>query len=195
MADPGGEGGGPSGIEVVRYASCPPTPWANGNGSTRVLIDDAPEAGGEWTYRVSVADLSGAQPFSRFPGIHRHLTFLGPGALSLTVNGAASSLLPLDDVEFEGEDAVRSEPSAAAARDLNVMSRRGGRTVRAVQVRAAGVLPRSETGPALWIALEEEASVDGTPLEMLDVARLPAGRPTRAHGRGLLVEIGALGDH
>lgn len=73
------------------------------------------------------------------------------------------------------------------------MSRRGRRTVRAVQIREPGpVLPSRDADSALWIALDEDGSADGTPLEMLDVVRLPTGRPTRTHGGGLLVEIGAL---
>ncbi len=112
---------------------------ANGGGSTRVLVDDADE-GREWTYRVSVADLSVHQPFSRFEGVDRHLTFLGPGSLRMTVNGVERTLDRWQEIRFLGEDAVASEPSEPTASDLNMMARRIARTLTVTPTAGVSII-------------------------------------------------------
>ncbi len=175
---------------VIRFDALEAVPWVNGGGSTRVIAEDAAANDGEWTYRVSVADLTGAQPFSPFPGVHRHLTFLGPGTLEISVNDVVTTLQPCEEITFEGEDAVRSEPSAHAARDLNVMSRRGRADVLCTQVSGRTVVTPASTARAeLWIALEP-GEVERTALAMLDASWLVTGRPSAVRGRALLVEIG-----
>jgi len=179
-----------SGIRIVRFDACEAVPWANGKGTTRVLAVDGADP--EWCYRVSVADLGGAQAFSAFPGIHRHLTFLGPGTLEMRIDGATTTLRPFESVEFAGEDAVHSTASSPGARDLNVMSRRGRRPVRERVLDAGAVHPAGDAAEALWIALEP-GTIAGAEVRMLDVAHLPVGAPVVASGRGLLVEIGPDG--
>lgn len=175
-------------VEVIRFDECPAVPWANGKGTTRVLVNDA-SPDGSWTYRVSVADLTGAQTFSTFPGIHRHLTFLGPGELALQIEGVATTLGPWESIAFEGEDAVSSAASAPGARDLNVMSRRGRRTVVERALTAGDVRVSREVERVLWIALEP-GTVAGIEVGPLDVADLPLGSTVTATGGGLLVELG-----
>lgn len=175
-------------VQVVRFAASTSVPWSNGGGSTRVLVDDGDERGGLWSFRISVAELTGAQPFSSFPGVDRHLTFLGPGTLFIRVNGAPSTLRPREDIRFDGADAVDSEPSISPARDLNVMVRRDVCTARVVQTDGVStVTPSGST--ALWISLQEGGRVRQLRLGELDVARLPLGTPVEVSGRGVLVDI------
>lgn len=176
-------------MEIVRFADSVALPWANGKGSTRVLLDD--DTGDGWTYRVSVADLSGRQTFSSFPGVRRHLVSLGPGSLLLNINGVERTLQPLESVEFEGEDAVVSEPSERAARDLNIMVRRDAGTARILDITTLEltVQPESAGRVAFVIALEPGCLVSGCHLQPLDVAILPPGQTTRADGRAVLVQI------
>ena len=175
-------------VDVIRFDDCTAVPWANGKGTTRVLVRDA-APDGEWTYRVSVADLTGTQEFSAFPGVHRHLTFLGPGVLLLKIDGVTTPLSPLESTAFEGEDAVSSATSAADARDLNVMSRRGRRTVREFSLAPGEVRASDDVERALWIALEP-GTIDSVEVGHLDVADLPPGSLVTATARGLLVEVG-----
>lgn len=175
-------------IEVVRFAASESVVWANGRGSTRVLVDDGRERGGSWTYRVSVAELAGAQSFSHFPGVDRHLTFLGPGALSISVNDAATTLVPFGEIRFGGEDAVRTKPSTSPSHDLNVMARRGVCSADVVQTHGVASLT-STASTALWISLQEGGQVENLWLERLDVARLPLGTPTQVSGAGVLIEL------
>jgi environmental stress-induced protein Ves len=177
-----------SGIEIVRFASRPPKPWANGGGSTRVLVDDADE-GREWTYRVSVADLSGYQPFSRFEGIERHLTFLGPGSLRMTVNGIERTLDRWQEIRFLGEDAVASEPSEPTARDLNVMVRRSARTVTVTPTAGVSIISPQAGSATIWIALEPYAVLEKQRVSELDLAVIGGSSPVTVDGKGILCEI------
>lgn len=179
-------------IELVRFASCPSKPWANGGGSTRVLVSDADDLG-EWTYRVSVAELAGHQPFSRFDGVDRHLTFLGPGSLRMSLNEIDMTLERGQGVRFAGEVDVTSEPSEPSARDLNVMVRRGVWTLRVTQtvgVVSVAAIPRAVV---MWISLRPDGVVDESPVGELDVAVLRGGAPIDIEGTGLLCEICAPG--
>lgn len=125
-------------MEIIRFADSKSRPWLNGEGSTRFLLDD--DTGNGWTYRVSVADLTGSQAFSRLHGVHRHLLFLGPGRLRLNVNGDSKVVSLFECVQFEGEDAVVSEPSKSPARDLNVMIRRDAGTARILQTTRLNIV-------------------------------------------------------
>lgn len=183
------------GVDRVRFVDSEAVPWANGTGSTRVLIDDADARGGEWSYRISVAELVGAQRFSRFEDIDRHLTFLGPGVLSMHVDGRTHLLAELDTIHFNGAADVSSEPSAPRARDLNVMTRRG--VCRAEATRTDGrdeLAPDPRAHAAIWISLTATGRIEGESLDELDLVRLTPGRRWRTDGAGLLVEIRAVGE-
>ncbi len=75
---------GPSGsLRVLRASERQALPWKNGGGVTREVIAHPP--GSDLTHfewRVSIAEIHGAGPFSRFPGIERRMAVL-EGCLSL----------------------------------------------------------------------------------------------------------------
>src|SRR6185503_331887 len=86
---------------------------------------DAAVPGGEWTWRLSIADVTAAAPFSSFPGVDRFLACLeGPG-LRVTRNGKPI-LIPSEGEAFgfAGEEAVSGEPLGPGVRDVNLMLRR-----------------------------------------------------------------------
>lgn len=101
-------------------------PWKNGLGSTLELASDAASPGGDWTWRLSIADVPAAAPFSEFPGVDRFLACLeGPG---LRVERGGKPLLVPSEGEalaFVGEELVRGEPLGPGVRDVNLMLRRG----------------------------------------------------------------------
>lgn len=157
-----------------------------------MLVSDADELG-EWTYRVSVADLEGHQPFSRFEGVDRHLTFLGPGSLRMCLNGVDMTLERGQGVRFAGEDDVTSEPSEPPARDLNVMVRRGARTLRVTQTVGVVSVAASPGSVVMWISLQPDGVVDESSVGELDVAVLRGEAAIDIEGRGLLCKICAPG--
>jgi environmental stress-induced protein Ves len=113
-------------LKVLRAAERTPVPWKNGGGLTREVAVYPPGSdlqGFDW--RVSIAEIRVAGPFSLFPGIDRRMAILS-GRLSLVVDGrSAVTLTPESDaVDFAGDVPVFAEPLGAPVSDLNVMTRR-----------------------------------------------------------------------
>ena len=97
---------------IVRAAALIEVPWANGGGVTRVIADQA-------NFRLSLATIVQAGPFSPFPGMTRHFALVtGQVALQpyATVVSATSPALI-----FPGHDAVHAAPLAGPALALNLM--------------------------------------------------------------------------
>ena len=107
------------------------SPWKNGGGVTREVAA-FPEGAAldAFIWRVSVADVGQAGPFSRFAGIDRTLVLLsGAGMLLDEAQGATHALrAPLDIARFEGETAIDARLIDGATRDFNLMVRRGAAT-------------------------------------------------------------------
>lgn len=113
-------------LELLRAASRTPVPWKNGGGLTReVAIYPSGSDLQSFDWRISIADIRAAGPFSRFPGIDRQMMIVS-GRLSLAVDGGSSVTLTResDAVAFPGEVPVYAEPLGAPVTDLNVMTRR-----------------------------------------------------------------------
>ncbi|HEV2229001.1 MAG TPA: HutD family protein [Steroidobacteraceae bacterium] len=145
-------------LEVLRAAERAPLPWKNGGGLTRevaVCPAGSDLAGFDW--RVSIAEIRSAGPFSSFPGIDRRMVVLS-GRLSLAIEGrAAVTLTPESEaVAFPGEVPVFGEPLAAPVIDLNVMTRRtrcAARLTRRSARESAVLEPRADA--TLLVALSD----------------------------------------
>ena len=74
---------------LIRHADCPPVPWKNGAGTTRELwaLRDA----GGVLVRISIAEITGAQPFSEFPGTDRIIAQLDGPPMVLTIDGIVAA--------------------------------------------------------------------------------------------------------
>ncbi|WP_432563971.1 HutD/Ves family protein [Kineococcus sp. SYSU DK003] len=102
-------------MRTVRYDDVPDRPWRNGGGTTREVHRDE-------RWRLSVATICAAGPFSPFPGVDR--TFVvARGTLTLTVAGTGHRLGPGDLLRFAGEDAVSAVPDGPVTA-VNVMTTR-----------------------------------------------------------------------
>lgn len=109
-------------MRVIRIADCVPAPWKNGAGSTRELwrLDDADGM----LIRVSVAEITGDQPFSSFAGTDRVILQLDGPAMVLRVDGQDHEIA--SPFAFPGEARVTCRLSGLGkAHDLNLMVRRG----------------------------------------------------------------------
>lgn len=103
-----------------------PTPWRNGRGTTREIAAWPPGATWEqFDWRVSMADVHEAGPFSNFPGVDRVLTIV-QGTLALAIDGRPAVTLTAETPAFcfAGDAACIGEPLGGPVRDLNVMLRR-----------------------------------------------------------------------
>lgn len=164
-------------------------PWKNGLGSTLELASDAAVPGGDWTWRLSIADVPAAAPFSEFPGVDRLLACLeGPG---LRVDRAGASILVPAEGEalpFAGEDVVRGKPLGPGVRDVNLMVRRerwrGSMTVargRSFSVEGSVVLVHA---PGFATALRVEA--EGRAMELAPGSTLLASGTVAGHGTAVV---------
>jgi environmental stress-induced protein Ves len=102
-------------------------PWKNGGGSTTELAifpDQASvQSGFDW--RISLADLDGSGPFSRFPGYDRIITQISGPPMVLLHEGWGEKLLRRNEpYHFAGEMTTVCELHGRA-QDFNIMTRRG----------------------------------------------------------------------
>jgi environmental stress-induced protein Ves len=129
-------------IVLLRAADRRAAPWKNGGGVTHEVAAFPPGSGMEdFLWRVSIAEVRVAGPFSSFPGIDRTLAVL-EGRLELAIDGAPPLVLSgeTDPVAFAGEANVVGEPVGSAAIDLNVMTRRDGFRATIARYSAAALV-------------------------------------------------------
>ena len=102
--------------------------WRNGGGTTwEVAVGSAPH-GGDFDWRISIAEVSQPGPFSAYPGIDRIITVIEGAGLDLTVDGSRHVLGPYEPFRFRGEATTSGSPVGGVTRDLNVMVRRDSLT-------------------------------------------------------------------
>ena len=117
--------------------------WRNSLGWTREILR-SPQAGEDWDWRLSIAEIERDAAFSSFPGIDRELVLLRGNGLHLRFeDGRTVDLMPPHDRHrFAGEDGVTGELVDGTTHDFNLMWRRG-------RVRTE-LLHRPLVGPMLF---------------------------------------------
>ncbi len=147
MSASGGDRDAPCRLRIVPAGSMRRVAWKNGRGTTLEVVSDASVAvapgaripvayggGDDWTWRVSIADVPQSGPFSRFPGVDRHiLSLLGPEhagrsdeGMSLSIGGGPPVRVPTegDALIFDGEAETLGVLHGQPLRDANLMVRR-----------------------------------------------------------------------
>ncbi|KVL33910.1 HutD/Ves family protein [Burkholderia sp. MSMB1835] len=112
---------------LIRAADLVASPWKNGGGVTREIGAFPPGAALDaFAWRVSVADVGTAGPFSRFDGVDRTLVLLSGAGMTLAEAGGTRHVLdaPLARADFAGETAIDATLHDGATRDFNLMTRR-----------------------------------------------------------------------
>lgn len=112
---------------IIRLADCPLRPWKNGLGRTREIAVQPPSAGGDdFLWRVSIAEVDRAVPFSRFPDVDRHIVLLDGAGFTMTLDDRHTHVLTtlFAPFSFAGEATVDVALVAGATRDFNLMVRR-----------------------------------------------------------------------
>jgi len=121
-------------IRILRAADRVATPWKNGGGITReVAIWPPGSKFDDFDWRISIAEVREAGPFSAFEGIDRIMAILN-GRLELRLPDRTIALDPSSDpVLFAGDVPCEGIPVGGPVTDLNVMVRRGRVAARVTQ--------------------------------------------------------------
>ena len=178
-------------VQHFSRATLPVTPWKNGGGTTQEIASWPQGAGLDgFGWRVSIATIATAGPFSVFAGIDRSIMLLeGDGVRLFTHDGRVAHRLdvPHRPFAFSGDDAIDCTLLGGASNDFNVMTRRGQwRADVQVLDRAAGI----ETAPhgvllalrGAW-RLNDEVCAEGEGLNWADAPQawhaVPQGEDAR----------------
>lgn len=106
-------------MRIIRLAELVETPWKNGGGVTRYIASRDDDSRTLW--RLSMADVAMAGPFSDFAGLTRILTVIeGDG---MVLHGAGGDLAAdyATPVVFDGATPITSELTKGPVRDFNLM--------------------------------------------------------------------------
>ena len=200
-----------AGLTLLRGAALVASPWKNGGGVTREIAVAASAAGASqphsqvaasldtFAWRVSVADVAQAGPFSRFEGVDRTLVLLEGAGMLLDEAGIMHALTqPLDVAHFAGEAQIEARLVNGPTRDFNLMVRRGAAR-GTLEVWRENQRRRIQAQTALLYCAQGELDVrvDGdrhVRLETGDTLRidtLDAHRPVQieTHGAGALLAV------
>jgi environmental stress-induced protein Ves len=104
-----------------------PRPWLNGGGVTYDVTSSPDGAGPDaFDWRLSIAQVVEAGPFSLFAGVDRQLAVLeGRLELDFQDQSVTRSLSPSDDpIAFAGNEMVFGRPVGGPVLNLNLMFRR-----------------------------------------------------------------------
>ncbi len=118
---------------LVAWADLIAQPWRNGGGVTRQILSRRLDARGngipadadDWDWRLSIADVDGAGPFSSFTGMTRILTIIEGASITLTVDGTVEELERHRPFIFDGAAETSATLPHGPIRDLNLIARTG----------------------------------------------------------------------
>ena len=151
-------------VTVLRDRDRVATPWKNGGGVTREVAVWPPGASfDDFDWRISLARVEAAGPFSAFPGIDRTLAVI-EGALTLSMaDGTVVTVDPKSDpVRFAGETSMVAGTPAGPVTDFNVMSRRGRAVATVDRLTDGGPVDGPATGWTVILACDRtELMIDG----------------------------------
>ncbi|MHA6206115.1 HutD/Ves family protein [Dyella soli] len=149
---------------IIRAAACLPQPWKNGMGTTREIARFPAHAGNDdFLWRVSVAEVNSAAPFSSFPGIDRHIALLDGAGFTMTLDGQRTHALltPLEPFAFPGEASVDVAMAGGATRDFNLMVRRASAEGQVQVLRTAGAQRLAPSCVLVYLAAGTATTPDG----------------------------------
>jgi environmental stress-induced protein Ves len=123
-------------VRIQRFSEHTPMPWANGRGTSYEVARDG---GDDWSWRVAIAPVVEAGPFSSLPGVDRYLVVMDEAPLGLVIDGQPREVSQGEMVSFAGESAVESFLPEGPTRDCGLMVRRG-RTTGSMTVASSGLV-------------------------------------------------------
>ncbi|HVI57000.1 MAG TPA: HutD family protein [Luteibacter sp.] len=157
-------------MTIVPFAELKAVPWKNGLGITREIAVAPPGAPMDsFVWRVSIADVDTASPFSRFPGIDRVIVLLEGDGFTMRLDGGGAHALttPHAPFAFAGEATVEVRLAGGATRDFNLMVRRDAARGAVKVVQGPATLDIDADTALVYLA-QGEALSDGVPVHAGD---------------------------
>lgn len=152
-------------MKIVPFAALQAVPWKNGLGITReIAVEPTGASMDDFLWRVSIADVDTASPFSRFPGIDRTIVLLEGDGFTMTLDGEHEHALtsPCVPFAFAGEATVEVALAGGATRDFNLMVRRGSMRGAIDVARGPATLTLDGDAVLLYLAEGEGRVEDAT---------------------------------
>lgn len=168
---------------IIRLSDCPSQPWKNGLGSTREIAVQPSGAGSnDFLWRVSIAEVDSAAPFSRFPGIDRQIALLDGNGFSMTLddNRVHPLTAPFEPFAFAGEATVAVNLVDGPTRDFNLMVRREHARGEVLVWRGPGAHWPDPSTVLVYCARGEIDTAEG-PLHAGDAWRPSSANPIELH--------------
>jgi environmental stress-induced protein Ves len=112
---------------ILHLTDCPPRRWKNGLGQTReIAVQPSADGSTGFLWRVSIAEVTSAAPFSAFPGVDRVIALLEGAGFRMTLDAGHVHALttPFAPFAFPGEATVEVQLADGPTRDFNLMVRR-----------------------------------------------------------------------
>ncbi|HEX2784328.1 MAG TPA: HutD family protein [Ilumatobacteraceae bacterium] len=157
--------------------------WANGGGWTTEII--AEPSSGHWEWRLSVADVDVAGPFSLFPGVDRSIALLRGAGFALTVGGRDEEVidLPHHPFQFAGDEVTTCRLLDGAVQDLNLMTTRGSGPRRLDFIHIPPLSTIDLSGVDVLVVVGGRAQVAGHDLGYLDAIHRARPGPITVNSR------------
>ena len=171
-------------MQIIRYRDLKPARWANGGGVTRQL---AASGGPDWDWRISIAEVAQAGPFSTLPGIDRVITIIEGDLVLLEVDGVEHPLERYRPFRFSGDSATTASLPTGDVTDLNVMTRRSLFRGYTAIIELSKTRPHPVFAGQHAVLLQGDASVTEVLEASADAVDVAAGTTTTD---GLKAEVG-----
>ena len=130
-------------MRILRAGNYRRMKWKNGGGETTEIALFPENAGlNDFDWRISMARVESAGPFSLFPGVDRTLSILECEGVVLDIEGRLPVRLTgvSEPYGFPADVAVHAGLVAGPVTDLNVMTRRGRHAHRVARYEVDGLL-------------------------------------------------------
>ncbi len=158
-------------------------PWKNGQGMTREIArEPCPdgEAGGDFLWRLSIAEVAASGDFSLFAGCERWIALIEGAGMRLDFAEAPSRRIDrrFEPFAFSGDWHCRCSLLAGPVRDFNLIADRA-RVQAGCETLGLGGSPverRVESGWLLVYCAQGRLRAGGFEAEAGDTVRLGAGR-------------------
>lgn len=166
-------------MQIIRYASLKATPWAGGS-TRQIAAGPDPK---NWDWRLSLAEVAKAGPFSPLSGIDRIITIIEGDLIALTVDGVEQALEKYRPFRFSGDSNTSATLPTGPLKDMNLMTRRGAFKGYTTIIELSKKRPHPVFADQFAVLLQGSATVSQATLEPSDVG-LVAVPPDSADASG-----------